>query len=248
VKPPKPKWGSEAEMLAAFTTRAQAQGWRCYGESCGHDVIMVMQSAAEAEWLGIAVGDTVAVEGKLQLSATVLRQAMPAWRRFHFQPGRTRSADFYAVVVPDFTPDAKALAEALGITVWRQMPPRPEYPHHNTTGRLALDDDTRCVGALPLELPAVCVDVAAGCPSPRQVTPWKLEAVRLCLLGQQRALVADDFRLSRVRPRSFLDRRWMQVVSGSGKDVAWRLVDSETRPDRVYPEITAAVLAAEAAK
>lgn len=249
MKTKEPKWESEAAMLAVFVEAAKSQGWRCYPETCGHDLILVagpdVDPRCKAE-----PGDVVAVEGKLSLSMTVLRQALPPWRNAYAAGTERKSADFYAVVVPHGCGggDPGVVAMALCIHVWEVRPARVVYdrPYPAEVGLLHLCDDYRCVGAPALEVHGLDVDMPAGLPSPRGITPWKINAVRLCLLGSTRSLTHDDFRHTLVRPRSFIDHGWMQVVSGVGKTAVFELVDAPTRPDRVYPELVAA-LAGEAA-
>jgi hypothetical protein len=241
-------------MFADFIAAATLAGFTARPESCGHDLILQAPAAAENRHPhgdGLEGGDIIAIEGKLRPCLEVLHQALPPFRSFRvgWNSGEElRSADFYAVLIPG-TPSQKfrELAHALGIVVLCWPPPkarrwRPagvsawsDYWHERWS------DEYRCYGR-PLDLPPVVVQ-AAGEPAPRRVTPWKLDAVRICLRHATGQLRAKDFGNTTVRPRTFVDRGWMRVVGRDGRAAIYELVEHPTRPDVVYPEIVAAVRA-----
>lgn len=250
------RWESEAAMLASFTARARGQGFRVVPEACGHDLVLV---AAEHPHLPpwAEPGDVVAVEGKLRASLTLLRQAIPPVRRDRTSADVV-SADFYAVVVPGIDSDFRDVAEALGVAVVAEPVPhaalttdygrRIELERLAETGgveRIHIPGGFRQIGCRRPAVPEIDVEMPAGCPSPRSLSPWKIEAVRLCLVGLRRELASEDFQ-GEVKSRTFLDRRWMAVTRREGRKAYYTLTTSTMfglRPDLAYPEIAAALLA-----
>lgn len=248
-------WATEAEMLGALVADARRLGFEAYPETAGHDLILVAPAGREAS--GLQAGDTIAVEGKLRANLAVLRQALPPFRRGWLHG--TRGAAFYAVAVPGVDDDFRQVAGGLGIEIiivrpdgevsaGRRWARRERLPETHFEG-IRWDDGLR-TGLAPLELPAIRVEMEAGCPSPRVVTPWKLDAVKLCLTAAARGgeVATADFKaLHHLRHRTFVDRGWMRLVRRDGRAAVWALVDAPDRPDRAYPEIVAALAQVEVA-
>lgn len=234
------KWATEAEMFAAFMGEAKALGFRCYPESGGHDLILVAPAGIE----GLVEGDQIAVEGKLRDNLAVLHQALPPGALRPARPSQT-ACDFYAVLVPGTDAMFREVADALGIRVLVQRPgakpstSRGWQPRHQLAEGWA--DDLR-VG-LPRKRLLLEVDMPAGLPSPSVVTPWKIDAVRLCMTVAERGgeLRSTDFTGTQVRARTFVERGWMQVVRREGRITVYQLAEHEGRPDRAYPEVVAAL-------
>lgn len=214
-------------MFGEFQRRMRAAGWTLYPETLGHDLVMVAATVA-----GVEPGTQVVVEGKLRATPTLLRQALPPDLRRH--EGRA-GADFYAVLVPSFDDDFRQVADALGIIAIAMRPDRswsrwdaPTWPERY-----------RCLARAPLQIPGIALDIAAGAPAPRALTPWKEAAVKACLTGLERPIGAEDLGIAR---RAMIARGWVERI-GTGRPVVYRLVDAADRPDRLYPEVVAAVLA-----
>lgn len=161
--------------------------------------------------------------------------------------------DFYAVVIPDGadTWDFRIVAAALGVCVWTMRAPIPADPgdrwSREAPAALMLFDvlpGARVLGRQRPAIPELDVDMVAGTPAPRRLTPWKIAAVRLCLLGMERDLTTADFAAHPpCTARSLVDRGWAELVGRTGRTGVYRLTDSPTRPDRAYPEIAAAIRA-----
>jgi len=235
------KWKTEAEMFASFQRWATAAGWVCYPETAGYDLVLVATAAVTDP--GVEPGDTVAIEGKLRPNVEVLGQAAPPRVRRSWDAARPEP-HFSAVLVPKCTPEFRDVAGLLGVSVivW---PDDPLPPSRRSPFQLLLLDRDPAAGGLPL--PEVRVDMVAGHPSPRPVTRWKLAAVRLCLAAladPQHHIRRSDFVHAGVEPRLWLDRGWMERVGGT-KPAVYRLLDAPGRPDRLYPEIVAALAAQE---
>ena len=244
------KWASEAEMMAAFVVAATSVGFRCVPEAGGHDLLLVAVRETSATYTrhSIEPGDVIAVEGKLRDSLTVLRQAMPR-HRTRAKEDRP-SADFYAVVVPSAGPDFREVADALDILVWQFPRPiiRPSaWPGMNPARppdlNIAATERYRCLGHPRIQVTDLDVDITPGMPSPRALTPWKLAAVKLCLLGLTRELTSADFKDTPVAHRTFTDNGWMRLTGRDGRQGRYALTDHPRRPDLEYPEIVAAIVA-----
>lgn len=246
MKPTLAKWATEADMLMAFMAEAKACGFATHAECCGHDLILVAgpdtaDLMRQRHYLhsDIEPGDYVAVEGKLHRTVTVLRQATPPHRR-RWESTAATAADFYAVVVPVREADFEDVARAMDIHVVSIEPAIPDkYRPHPKVNGFAFSNAHRVVGYPRPKLPGLDVGLTPGVPSPRSLTPWKIAAVELCMLT--RDIVAADFKNSPVSPRSFLDRGWLERVSGRGDTAVYRLLPDARRPDAVYPEIVAAL-------
>jgi hypothetical protein len=242
MKPNVEKWATEAEMFSAFMAEARTLGFCCYPESGGHDLILVAPTGLEAG--GLVEGDQIAVEGKLRDNLAVLHQALPPGSLYPARKSQT-ACDFYAVLVPGAAPEFRDVARALGIRVLQQRPgtapkpPRGWHPPHQLAH--GWEDDMR-VG-LPRKRLLLEVEMEAGAPSPRAVTPWKIDAVRLCMTVAERGgeLRSSDFTGTQVRARTFVERGWMQVVRREGRVTVYQLAEHDGRPDRVYPEVVAAL-------
>lgn len=241
------KWPTEAAMFESFVAFLRGRGFRVYPECCGHDLIVRAPEALQVRdndsigWGSLRPGDVVAIEGKLRSTVEVLSQALPPHVRYRHdvelwpstRPPR-KSANWYAVLVPGADLAFREIAAAAGVVVlvwpfearWR--------------GSLVFPSSRRIEPAVSLALPEVEVDLSPGQPSPRSITPWKLRAVRACLVGVARGgvLAADDIGDLQ---RNFARNGWIVRTGGKGKSATYRLLDRDDRPDLVYPEIAAAI-------
>lgn len=246
MKGPAPKWESEAAMLAAFIEEMRAIGFRCVPEHGGHDLLLVVTGPLVCPprryWTipdFLEIGDVIAVEGKLRASTTLLRQVTPPDRA---RRSVGRSADFYACVVPSFDADTEAVVEALGAHLWVMAPADGKWRPANLA-RFGLSERRRCFAGDRIQVTDLDIDMPAGSPCPRALTPWKLAAVRLCMEHADGELLAATFDKAGLRARTFLDQGWAEVTRRDGRAAVYRLTASETRPDRHYPEIVAALRA-----
>jgi hypothetical protein len=247
-KRPEPKWESEAAMLTAFADLMRACGFRVVPEHGGHDLLLVAGGAVaapEGSYIHIPEciepGDIIAVEGKLQGTVTMLRQCIPP-DRFHTTPGRA-CADFHVAVVPAVSHDFRLVAGALGIRVWQMDPPGFRGWDMARLSHSPLADSDRILGFPRIVPTALDVAIVPGLPSPRALTPWKLAAVSLCMVGAVRDLTDADFHGTILRPRTFLEKGWLTRTRGAGRSAVYALGDAPGRPDRAYPEIVAAIAA-----
>lgn len=224
-------WKSEAEMLGSYMQAARAAGFRTVPEACGHDLILVAGPLCRGG--DIVPGDIIAVEGKLRGNLEVLSQARP---RSTISEEPTHSADFYVVVVATASPAFRAVADAMRVVVSHWLP--DAWTRYDA---LTFRAPYRQIGCGRMEVPDLDVVMEAGMPSPRLLSPWKIGAVTLCRIGAARELLSRDFRAHGQRPSMWLDRRWARCVGREGTQHVYRLLDAADRPDRLYPEIAAAL-------
>lgn len=253
---PKPKdWASESEMLCFVRDTFRGWGAKVYGEAAGHDLVIEMTEdclRAEgyhrfASWKtwDVAAGDVVAVEGKLRANFKVLQQSIPP---DHVAPYNTRSGracDFYCVAVPAAPEGFTEVAAALGIGVIlvTNEVPAGSYNSRKDAALDLLCAAQRCVGFERPKLPTLDVEVVPGLPSPMPLTAWKVAAVELCLLAARRPLTRKDFTSRNINARRFTDYNWMRC-EGRGDQARWTLsFRTSDRPDCLYRDIAAAVLA-----
>jgi hypothetical protein len=226
-------------MFDAFIGDARALGFRCYPESGGHDLILVAPAGLESG--GLVEGDQIAVEGKLRDNLSVLHQALPPGALWPSLKGQT-ACDFYAVLVPAADGTFRDLATVLGIRVL-QLPKGAKPLRRGDVHQLARDWRDELRVGLPRKRLLLEVDMPAGQPSPRAVTPWKIDAVRLCHVATSNGgeLRTSDFAGTQVRARTFLDRGWMVPLRREGRITVYRLTEDRSRPDLWYPEVAAAL-------
>lgn len=250
---PAARWESEAAMLSAFMELMRSWGFRVLPESCGHDLLLVVPEEGikpdsdhnGTSWDCLWPGDVIAVEGKLQATPTLLRQITPPYRRSSREDNPV-TADFYVALLPSFNGDFSDVAHALGAQMWVFEPPTDDGrwrkmedgPH---LARYGLNDEYRCHGRR-FSLPKIDVAVTPGCPAPRMVTRWKIDAVRFCLEFQDKTAQSQDFTRYDLRASLFLAHGWAEKVGKEGSQWLYSLLPKPTRPDLQYPEVTQAVL------
>lgn len=247
-KEPAPKWESEAAMFAAFRDLVEQHGIDFYAEAGGHDALLHVTErwpTADDYQNGLRPGDVVLVEGKLKPTFEVLEQILP-----HRRYGTGWSGgDWAAVLVPEAGREFQEVAAACGVVTIVLKPPDAHVPYRPVTyGPPALacmhgfHDSLRQYGDR-VSVPEVNVRQPAGLPSPRVVSQWKIDAVRLCMRGTGAELRTDDFRYpSAVRAPTFVQQGWMRMVRREGRKAVYELLDHTFRPDKRYPEVVAALL------
>jgi hypothetical protein len=187
---------------------------------------------------GLLAGDQIVVEAKLRASMEVLAQVLPS---IYERRRDGRGPDFFAVLVPERSTAFRDVAEAVGVAVltWPNLVPGTAAYRVGRDQPFTLASRHRHYHAGPLDL-GLRVEMAAGRPGPRSVTPWKVAAVKLCLTGLTRTLHRADF-APPLRLPLFLERGWV-LAAGRGKTATFALADDcAGRPDRAYPEIVAAL-------
>lgn len=237
-----PLFTSEAALCAAFLAEATKDGaWRAYPETAGFDILMVR--AVDGAQIGI--------EAKLVLNAKVVAQALPDGLHYN---AAAIGPDFRAVLVPDGKVRGEGLGRicaALGITVitFRGTPPRGVYfdpfaPGLPRVGSVADDyynhswhewaPQTRC------ELPDYVPDVAAGASAPIALTDWKVRAIKLAVLLEERPVTRSDFKALGLSPSRWTDpfTGWLEKTA-SGYLRGAGMPNFQAQHPRNYAEIKA---------
>lgn len=240
---------TEAGLCATFRTQLEP-GWAVYpefapGRDEGWDMLLVLEQAREptAEervydaWRGggpLEPGTQLGVEAKLRCNCTVLEQALPCdlWD-VEDQAG----PDFRAVLVPKASQDFAALARRLGVVVLEAEPSRNSY-----LGPVASRLEIYLRNQAPWphrarhKLPDVIVDGPAGVPSPVQVTRWRIQAIRLCILLRDRGWVTrQDFRRLGISPSTWY-HRWLVMGERVGRQQRWVAADGFEPFDERHPD------------
>jgi hypothetical protein len=241
-------FATEADLCAAFISQLPA-GWVAYPESCGFDIVLVR----------VADGVQIGIEAKLVLNAKVITQILPYPMSFY--GSIDRDPDFRAVLVPWGRAAAgmAAICQRLGITVlemkskalYLEMKDR-SWGREKGKYKPALPDEDRhswreewhdWMPDRRLDLPAYVPDVSAGRSAPRQLSEWKIKAIKLeVVLEKQGFVTRADFRFLRIDPSRWCDSymKWLVPGAEKGKWVAGpKLPDLRSQHPLNYSQIEA---------
>lgn len=234
-KPGRAAFASEAELCAAFIAEACKDGrWTAYNESAGFDILLVHRD-------GLQVG----IEAKLAFNLKVLLQALPQY--IQYSHGVT-GPDFRAVLIPDSAADSGvgALCSCLGITVIRQRAGDGRYVRPLFWPGLPGDrgfissDWHQWAPVERCKVPGYVPDVPAGASAPVALTEWKIAAIKLVILLEERPVTRADFKALRLSPQRWTDPWTGWLVVDDGRYVAGpRLPDFRAQHPRNYEEIRA---------
>jgi hypothetical protein len=209
-----------------------------------------------------APGDQIGIQGKLKGNVEVLCQAMP--RVFGaLMPGEPDKLGkigphYYAALVPAAIPEFYSLAYRLGVIVLAAFERDrhgairlDEYGLSSWEGRRRsrIHGARRFVHPEPCWVPAVEVQIKAGCKGPQRLTPWKMGAVKLCLRAELNGfLTTKDFAAENISMSRWLQSGWIRpgdfVVVEGKRLKQYLLSDSPDVPHRKNPEVVEALEAA----
>lgn len=183
VKSEHVEYKTEAGLCAAFSEEMTRQGWTCYPETSGWDILLVGHEMQ------------VGVEAKLKPTMGVLAQV--AGRMAPISMGR--GPNYAVVLVSRAAGEFEAVVKALGAAI---IHPRQDTDWHTKRKTVywpnllqKLDYATPLHFNEPAWIPDVMPDVAAGCSAPVRLTPWKVSALRLIARLEVRGYVTiADFR------------------------------------------------------
>ena len=222
-----PPFAKEADLCAAFVAalgreprphQISRDRWTAYPETADFDLLLVRESD----------GAQIGVEAKLRLTPHVVAQALPRYRWAPVVEG----PDFRAVLVPWNAVDTGMgdICAALGITVLRVDPDgfragrtdqpdfEPDLPHTDShfrdDGWFEWAPEKRC--AVPDYVP----DVAAGTPAPTKLTPWKISAIKLAVLLEERPVRRADFVHLQLSPSRWLQNPGAWLIKADGGWIA----------------------------
>ena len=228
---PKP-FATEAALCAAFI-KAVGDKWICYNETANWDILLVRKID----------GFQIGIQAKLRFGVDVINQAIEdGWSYTRTGP----MPDCCAVLVPESEDRGFGkICDHLGLNVIRVrdiegLGLNPLYNSRFTPSLPKRDDEdwhetaTLKRHALPEYVP----DVAAGAPSPLQLTDWKIKAIKLAItLEMRKHLTRRDFAHHRVDHRRWVTQGWLKVVDG--RYVKDAFPDFKRQHPRVYREIKA---------
>jgi len=230
----RPVFRTEADLCAAAIDRLESWGWTVYPESCGYD------------FLAVRNGFSVGVQAKKAANLRLVAQALEPLAL------RRKLPDCIVTLVVTSNPDAASLCRALGVVHLGWF---PDFARHSTDsgfwsrtliGRQWLRNRyPELVGRI--RIPELQIRVPAGVPSPQTATDWKVRAVRMCLrLRAGATITRADLDSSRLAYSTFWGRGWIERAN-TGRPATYRLGSAprEPHPDTAYPEIVAAIAAAD---
>lgn len=236
----KRKFESEANLCEHFVDHAKSEGWIVYPETAGFDMLLVATeetiNARRYSHVGLQVGDQLGVEAKMSANVTVLAQSLP------YRNGPGNGPDFHVVLIPSCNHDFVKVAARLGILV------AMAYYRGTYSDRVTIEWPTFGLFARTLYenqcwTPDVPVETAAGVPSPRSISKWKIDAVRFCLLAEKKEFVlSQDFADAGLSGSTFVNRKWFVPIGKIGRLTKYGINPASTTiPHMKYPEISRAV-------
>lgn len=176
-------YASEAELCAAFIAAVDKKAWTVYAETEGWDMLLVRNSD----------GCQIGIEAKLKFNLHVMSQAME-----EYSNPSIIGPDYRAILVPDDRHGIGVVAAYIGVSVIRlsaafgdRIKIFPDLPRPGNYG------DWGWYGWCPGKrhpLPEYVPDVAAGVPSPLQLTSWKIGAIKIAIILETRPITREDFR------------------------------------------------------
>lgn len=211
---------SEGALCDAFAAQARREGYVVHAECCGWDLLLVDPE-----------GTQVGVQAKLRSNVDVLAQAVGTVT--------TSGPDHHAVLVPVPSPAFLFVARALRILVF-DAKVFDGYIRVGVENAIHWEHVDRA-WTPPVEVPGF----GGGRSGPRQLTPWKFAACRLCALLRRRGyLTRADFRAERLSPAWWTDvpRGGQPVLRAERVGKAWRYVAGGGQlPDERWPEVAIAL-------
>jgi hypothetical protein len=212
-----PKFATEVALCEAFSAEISESHphWTPYNETAGFDILLVHRD-------GMQIG----IEAKLRLNPEVVSQSLPGWRWMRDGP------DYRAALVPDGEINAHmgAICDHIGIKVLRMRHPQSTSPWYS---RINMPGPSYTMSSwhpwLPLErckLPGYVPDVKAGDKAPSKLSEWKIGAIRVQVILEERKAQKADIKALGLSPS-----RWLDKHSGFLRATPDGYVASEYMPD-----------------
>jgi hypothetical protein len=233
-----PTFTKEADLCAAFLAEvAKDQNWQAYPETAGFDILLVRKAD------GLQIG----IEAKLSFNLKVVTQVLPSYSSWN---AATAGPDHRAVLVPrnEVQNGLHTICAWLGITIISLSAPGTGYrwnsgfnPH---LPRLRWDSEDWHYWA-PLKrcpLPDYVPDVGAGESAPVQLTEWKIKAIKLAVILEERPVSRHDFKVLGISASRWLEPTWgwLKRVDGTKTFVAGpRMPDFKAQHPINYAQIAA---------
>ncbi len=229
----------EKELCVDFAEHAKSLGWKVFPETSGCDLLLVAGDGVKT--VGVDAGDQVGVQAKLKGNLEVLRQSIPG-------PHQTSGPAYQAVLIPEVTPDFEYIARELRILVFKGSTNNGWGPASKKikgfgTSLIWVPRDLKLYYDAPLWHPDVELWTDPGVSSPKSITPWKVNSVRLCLDAIERGHVTTaHFREARISIKRWIDNKWLKDTGERvGKSKRYVINDATRPPHVLYPEIAAKI-------
>lgn len=238
---------SENELCRGFAEYAQELGWKVYPETSNQDMLLI--ATDKVEIAGASAGTQIGVQAKMVDNLDVLAQAMPSVEE--------KGPHYHAVLVPRAKENFKYLARRLRIVIFTGMeftyPEQQDYRKwrdktwlKSFRGNLtSLPRAYQLYYDEPLWHPDIEIWTPPGVKSPKSLSPWKINSVRLCLHGLKKGyLTSADFKEFNISMKRWVDSKW--IVDTGEKH--WRykkfvLNTGAGAPHEKWPEIAEAIKA-----
>lgn len=207
----------ETDLCSAFI-KALPDGWIAYAETAGYDILLSRSID----------GFQIGIQAKLKLNPFVLAQALE--EQYHVV---SPAPDARAVLIPadEISIGVGYLCAWVGVTIIR-MEASPEdakkrhgwgrgikmfAPELPERGKWSEREWYEQCPTKRCKLPDYIPDVAAGAPSPLQLTDWKVRAIKIAVLLELRGHVTrNDFRAINIDHRLWISpgQGWLTPRDG----------------------------------
>lgn len=192
-------FANEADLVREFVAQLPdyrgESPWTVYPETAGWDLLLQHKD-----------GFQLGLEAKLSLNAKVIEQSLSNSHSYY----HTNGPDYRGVLVPDGKAQLhlQTICRHIGIgiiTIRRGQ--RGVYRSLNLPSQdWSYGDWPNWCPSHQVNLPDYVPDVEGGKPSPIQLTPWKIAAIKLMIVMEQRGYVTrDDFKALRLSPSRWTD-------------------------------------------
>lgn len=207
---------TEVDFCRGLREWAESLGFAVHPEVSGWDLVLVPAADARLGRNGpdVLAGDQVGIHAKLRANCDVLAQAAT------YGPESRRPRHPY-VAVPEAGASFRYVARRLGIGVIVTDPDRREVrkaQHAAYPGPTPPEFSPRTVQAPTLHPgpqltlpPIACRSIVAGAPSPRQLSPWRVKALRFLAFARARDVVTASQLMGFGLHRQWVER-WLDPV------------------------------------
>jgi hypothetical protein len=225
---------TEVALCAAFIAAIDKRAWTPYAETAGWDILLVRK----------VDGFQIGVQAKLVFNLDVINQTIED----DYSHYRKEGPDCRAILVPETKQRLATICAYIGVTVVAVYGPRPKnvfgmdfdpaLPRVDG-GRDRGDDWFEWCPTSRHKLPEYVPDVAAGSSAPIQLTEWKVSAIKIAIILEQRGyLTRQDFRDVGIDHRRWLTPTgWLKV--DEGRYVRGGMPDFKGQHPKVYEKIKA---------
>lgn len=199
-------FAKEADLCAAFVAAIDKRVWTPYAETAGWDILLARKID----------GFQIGIQAKLQLNIEVVNQAI---EEYSYWAAAAPGPDCRAVLVPrGSTGKLTRVCDYLGLEIIQCDGPKPRNVSGPTfwpplpAGPIDHRGDAwhEWCPAQRHKLPDYVPDVAAGAPSPLQLTDWKIRAIKIAVLMELRGVVRrTDFAHLKIDHRRWIANEWI---------------------------------------